>query len=217
MATSDSTQLSGHVKDETGNVYGKLTVIEFAGVRSDHRAFWRCRCECGKMAKVAGIDLRKKHIKSCGCLGARQNGLSHSLAYDVWKAMKRRCCSINHKDYRHYGGRGITICDRWRESFLAFLEDMGPRPFPGATVERVNNDGPYSPDNCQWATRLEQAQNTRKTRLITHNGTTKSLSGWAKQLGLAHKTIAYRLNHGWSIKKALTTPPRQSCDQHCCR
>lgn len=210
MVTTDSTRLTGHVKDETGNVYGKLTVIGFAGIRSDHRAFWHCRCECGKLIETAGVSLRRGNSRSCGCTNATLGSRSGSPEHRIWAAMKSRCYNSKTPYYHNYGGRGITICQRWRESFLNFLADMGPKPFPEATIERVDNDAGYSKENCRWATRLEQGQNTRKAQMLTYNGETMCLSAWARRLGINLSTLACRLKRGWSIPKALTTLPRQN-------
>ncbi len=182
--------------------------------------------------------------------------------------MKRRCHDTRRKDYKYYGGRGITICGRWMTSFLAFYEDMGPKPFPEATIERIDNDEPYSLDNCRWASQEEQKQNTRNVRLLTYKGETMGLSAWARKLGLncctlqiridkgwplneifsseksfvnrtarmltyngetlclrawarklgmTHCNLSGRLKRGWSVEKALSTPPRTDCIAYCHR
>lgn len=118
---------------------------------------------------------------------------------------------MNPKDscYANYGGRGITMCDRWRESYAAFMGDMGPRPSLDYSVERINNDGPYSPENCRWATDREQSNNRRNNHRITLNGTTKTLVEWARSIGISTGTITRRLNLGWSPEHALTFPNSQ--------
>jgi len=203
MNKTNSKQLPTRVKDEIGNVYGKLTVLELAEIRVE--AIWLCRCDCGQLTKVAGSDLRKGGTKSCGCGRKSQGGGYKTPEYTTWKEMKRRCYNPQFRWYHLYGGRGITICDRWRTSFVNFLADMGPRPFPEATVERVDNDGNYAPENCRWASRLEQGQNTRKVRLLTHNGKTLSIRGWARELGIRHCIILWRLKHKWPIEKVLSS------------
>lgn len=196
MATCNSTQLPPRVKDEAGNVYSKLTVLECAELRSPEGAFWLCRCECGNLTTVNGSNLRKGNTKSCGCLHYRANGGSGTPEHRIWKDMKRRCYNPRRPDYYLYGGRGITMCDRWRKSFVNFLADMGLKPFPEATIERVDNNGPYAPENCVWATRLEQARNKRTARLITYKGETKSLREWSQRAGVLESTIYYRLKRG---------------------
>jgi hypothetical protein len=202
MAKSNSSKLSPWAKDERGKKYGKLTVIAFAGTRGE--VIWTCRCECGNLAKVAGSDLRKGGTKSCGCGRATQNGGSKTTEYCSWKEMKRRCYNTKHIEYKNYGGRGIEICSRWRTSFVNFLADMGNKPFPEATIDRINNDGNYEPGNCRWATKMEQGQNTRKTVMLTHDGKTQCIREWARELGVQHCVIRYRIKHCWPIEKVLS-------------
>ena len=111
--------------------------------------------------------------------------------------MKRRCYDPRRRDYKYYGLRGITVCDRWKESFLAFLEDMGFRPFPEATIERIDNDGPYCKENCCWATQEQQKQNSRNVRQLTYNGETMGIGEWARKLGIDRSTLRLRLDKGW--------------------
>lgn len=132
-------------------------------------------------------------------------GRTMSPTYRSWITMRDRCRNPNCPKYADYGGRGITIDPRW-ESFERFLADMGERP-AGRTLDRRNNDQGYSPDNCRWATRGEQARNQRRTHNITFNGETMCLQDWAERLGIAAHTLYYRLTkHGWSLDRALTTP-----------
>lgn len=133
---------------------------------------------------------------------ARTHGRARTPLYRVWAEMRYRCANPDHPDYRHYGGRGIGVCERWAD-FSAFLEDMGERP-KGLTLERIDNDGDYEPGNCRWATRAEQASNMRSNRIIEHNGMAMTLSQWARYLGRPLQTIAGRLNEkGWSVGRAL--------------
>jgi len=199
------------VKDERGKVYNRLTVIELAEIRGEAR--WLCRCECGNLTKVAGSDLRGGDTKSCGCLRASQGGGHGTTEYTTWKEMKRRCFNTRNSQYYLYGGRGITICDRWRKSFVNFLADMGPKPFPEASIDRYPDmNGPYSPENCRWATKMEQSQNSRKARMLTYNGETMCMRAWARRLGITHGTLRRRIKLGWSPEKVFSsehyfTPP----------
>lgn len=214
MATSDSNQLPTRVKDERGNIYGKLTVREYAGKTKSGDSQWLCDCECGKTTTVAGGDLRKTYggTKSCGCGRRIQGGGHGTTEYTTWKEMKRRCYNPRYREYGLYGGRGIIICERWRTSFVNFLADMGPKPFPEATIDRFpDQNGPYSPENCRWATKLEQSQNSRKTRLLTYGGETLCIREWARRIRITHRTLIARLERGWSVEKAVTTPATQSC------
>lgn len=205
MATSDSNQLPPRVKDERGKVYNKLTVIEFVGVRGNHRAYWLCRCECGNTIETAGSTLRGEHSGSCGCTNATIGRRSHSPEHRIWAAMKTRCYNPKSANYKFYGDRGVVICDRWRKSFLAFLEDMGPKPFPDASIDRYpNQNGPYCKENCRWATKSEQSQNSRKARMLTFNGETMCLTAWARKLGITHSALRLRIEHGWPLEKIFS-------------
>lgn len=136
-------------------------------------------------------------------------GLStkHRPEYSTWKEMKRRCCNPSASYYHCYGGRGITVCQRWLESFANFLVDMGKKPSPQHSIDRIDNDGNYEPVNCRWATPIEQAQNTTHAKRITFNEETMSISAWARRIGIDDAALSSRLRRGWTLEKALTTPP----------
>lgn len=139
----------------------------------------------------------------------RKHGMYKSPIYKVWATMRNRCSRPNIPEYRNYGARGIKVCRRWQK-FENFYADMGPRP-PGATIERIDNDGPYSPKNCRWATRREQAQNKRNNRWLTLGKRTQTMKEWADEIGVNPAAILYRINAGWSNEAILTTPkPEQS-------
>lgn len=148
----------------------------------------------------------KEHVEQCRRMGRanRRHGLKNDPSYKVWESMKARCLRKSCAAYPRYGGRGITICDEWLR-FEGFYKDMGTRP-PGMSLDRVDNDGPYSKENCRWATRLEQQNNTRAVRRLTLNGETKSISQWAKALGVSRNRIRTRLQNGMTQEQALLTP-----------
>lgn len=133
------------------------------------------------------------------------HGLSGSPTRKSWEAMKRRCLVERDKDYPRYGGRGITVCDRWRDSFVAFVEDMGVKP-EGTSLDRIDNDGNYDPDNCRWAPVDVQNNNRRSNRPLTHQGRTQTLAQWARETGMSRATLANRIRNGWPLGDALSTP-----------
>jgi hypothetical protein len=143
----------------------------------------------------------------------RRHGLSHSPTYSSYANMISRCTDPTNKKFADYGGRGIAVCKRWSESFDAFVADMGVRP-DGMTLERRDVNLGYEPDNCRWATWKEQHNNKRSNRLIEFSGQTKTLQQWADQTGFSHTLIFYRLQRGWSVARALTSPPRVGRNQH---
>ena len=201
-----------------GARFGRLLVTRRAENTSAQKARWTCQCDCGQTKVVSAASLRGGETNSCGCIkreqmsllnlkhGAAVKGSQYFREFCAWREAKRRCEYSKHHAYADYGGRGIMMCPEWSADFLAFLRDMGPCA-PGLTLERKDNDGPYSPSNCTWATRLQQARNRRTRRLLTCQGETKSLSEWAETTGLTKTTIASRLARGWSTDDALLKPP----------
>jgi hypothetical protein len=151
--------------DLTGKTFGLLTVLEQKpGPVKTAQAHWLCRCQCGQLTVVNGSSLRRGRTRSCGC-GRIKHGLTHAVPeYHVWQSMRQRCLNPNHPGYRYWGGRGITICQRWASSFEAFYADMGPRPGPEYSIDRIDNDGNYELGNCRWATPVQQQRNRRDRR-----------------------------------------------------
>ena len=150
-------------RPNVGDRFSGLVVTSDQPRRISKSIRFPCRCDCGNITYFRLIDLREGAVKSCGC---RQYTKSHNQSstpiYNAWKTMKQRCHNPKDKDFKHYGGRGIVVCQRWHDDFSAFLADMGPRPTPLHTVERKNNDGNYEPSNCCWATRKEQNSNRKR-------------------------------------------------------
>ncbi len=195
--------------DETGKTFGRWTVVEYAG-RKGKKASWRCRCECGNEKVVLGYYLRSGESSSCGCYNrdvtaARnyRHGQSDTKLYDVWTKIIARCENQKDKAYPWYGGRGVSVCSRWRNSFTDFAEDMGEKPTPRHTVERVDTNGNYCPENCVWATYKQQARNTRRNHLLTCLGETKCIAEWAEITGIKYSVIHDRISRGWPPEKAF--------------
>lgn len=210
--TFQPVQFNHRFKDMSGRTFGRLTVIECVGTR-DNRAMWKCLCSCGRIAVVSGKCLRRD-TKSCGCLmrettikRSTTHGLSGTREFRIYYLMIQRCENPNNESYPYYGGRGIKICKRWRDSLEAFVSDMGPCP-DGLSINRVNNDGDYEPNNCKWATVDEQAKNKSSTRFVTFRGETLCLKDMARRYGIDYHALIHRIESGWPIEKALTTPSR---------
>lgn len=209
----------GKIIDITGQKFNRLTAIKMIGLVSlgkdgSKKASWLCRCDCGKELAVTSNALRKNNTKSCGCLKTetvrrpRTHGLSRTPEYVTWTNMISRCEYENRPDFEHYGGRGIRVCERWRGSFQAFVDDMGKRPFPRATLERIRVDEDYEPGNCRWASQKEQTRNKRTSFLVTINGETKTVSEWAEMYGLNQRLVRERLIRGWPPEEAVSPPMR---------
>ena len=193
-------------KDLSGQTFERLTVLEFAGL-SCGNATWKCQCTCGTIVVVRGDRLRRGTTKSCGCYRGdcrRTHDGSKTRLYKVWLAMKQRCLNPNHESYERYGQRGITIDKRWVESFENFYNDVGDPPSDKHSLERKDNDGPYSPANCVWATSIEQQNNTRRNRVIEHDGRKLTVIQWARELGIPASTISRRFHRGHPIDKVLS-------------
>lgn len=175
-------------KDLSGRTFGTLLVIRPLGFRGDN-LLYLCRCECGSEKGFYSNVLRK--IVSCGCKD-RVRDASHPLR-PIWRKMLDRCLNPDSSAFRDYGARGIGVCARWRKSFRAFVRDMGPRPSPKHTIDRIDNNLDYTPANCRWATAAEQSRNTRRNRWIEFNGERLTMSDWANRLGLTRERLRQRL------------------------
>ena len=215
MAESKSIKRNHNFKDLTGQRFGRLIVIDEATGRA--RVHWNCICDCGTPSVVSANFLLGGRTKSCGCLHKekftfRKHGESKSKLYYIWLSMISRCHDLRDAAYDRYGGRGIVVCDRWRKSFEAFRDDMGPRPEGRYSVDRRNNSKGYCPENCRWANDFEQARNSRKNRILEHAGKRHCVSEWAQILGISPGVLHSRLNsYGWSVEKTLTTPVKRGC------
>ncbi len=215
-------------RDIEGMQFGRLFVRSYAGKRNG-RVMWECLCECGTFKVISSGSITMGHAKSCGCLAvdAKKKGqlalvkrntrhmLSNSHEHRTWVRMRWRCTNPNCDSYPHYGGRGIRICERW-SVFENFLADVGNAPSKTHSIDRIDVNGNYCPENCRWATPMEQCNNRRSSRFLTHDGQTKTVTEWARYLGVDKGTIFARLRLGWSVDKALMTPidASKSCKQN---
>lgn len=186
--------------------FNKLTVIKLADKKSPRgERYWDCKCDCGNVCVVKGVNLRNGNTTSCGCNKKgihATHGKTNSKEYNIWDSMIGRCHRENRKDYHHYGGRGIFVCERWRK-FKYFYEDMGDMPSNNHSLDRIDNNGPYSPENCRWATLEEQHNNTRVNNYITFRGETKTLTQWARERKMNEDTIRRRLRKGLPIEEVM--------------
>lgn len=202
------------VNDLTGKKFGKLTVIKRCGSNKNGRALWLCKCDCGNTKIVCGNSLLTKITMSCGCYNKElvkkvnlKHNMSYTKLYKVWQGMKTRCYDKNFMYYYNYGGRGITICDEWKNDFSKFYEWTINNGYEeGLTIDRINVNGNYEPNNCRWITKREQNNNMNKTIFIEYNGKRQTISQWSKELNISRVALYERIKRGWNAKKTLTTP-----------
>lgn len=199
--------------DLTGQRFGRLVAIKRA-TNIKKRTMWECKCDCGRTKVVDAHSLRLGHTKSCGCLGLEmlekgrtKHGLYKTKLYGHFEKMIDRCENKNHNNYKNYGGRGIAICDEWRHNFKAFYDWSMTNGFrEGLSIDRIDNDKGYSPDNCRWATQKEQMNNIRNNRRITYSGKTHTLSEWSEITGIGKSCLNSRIQDGWETDELLTIP-----------
>lgn len=210
--------------DLTGQRFGRLVVIKQEGSKlnsSNGHMRWLCKCDCGKEATVEGSQLRTGRSRSCGCLrkAAGDRTASHretgTRLYAVWNSMKRRCNSPSTPAYEDYGGRGIKVCSVWDNSFPAFRDwalanGYNPNAKRGkCTLDRIDVNSNYCPDNCRWVSMQEQGENKRNNINIEVDGVIHTLTEWSRIMGISRFAIQYRIDHGWSARDAVLTPPKK--------
>lgn len=227
MAEKNPTRRGNKFIDITGKVFGRLTVLLYSHTRG--HCYWNCQCECGNLTVVNSRDLRNGHTKSCGCLSSEVTACRNTThghhrrdkttkTYRAWKNMKDRCSNPKNPRYARYGGRRITVCNRWQNSYENFFADIGEAPSPEYSIDRIDNDGHYScgkceqcvdsgwPTNLRWSTNKEQRRNFSRNHLITVGNETRTLIEWAERSGIKHTTIGARLRKGWPPEKAVFAP-----------
>lgn len=196
-----------------GRRFGRLVVESDAPQRARRSRYLNCVCDCGTTRQVAYTSLRCGFTRSCGCLKAETAGkhsITHGLSnfgpeYDIWVAMVSRCTKVTDPAFHNYGGRGIKVCQRWIE-VRNFLSDMGKRPSAQHSVERKNNNGDYSPENCIWGTKDQQVNNTRRNRVVEFHGERMTWMQASKRFKIEYNTLRQRFRNGWSVEAALLTP-----------
>lgn len=200
-------------RDLTKQTFNRWTIIEHAGKTKWGASLWLCRCSCGNKHIVNGANIVNGQSKSCGCLNierSRNASCTHDKSrtpeYRIWANMIHRCINPNSQSFENYGKRGIEVCDTWINSFTNFIEDMGKRPSDKYSIDRIDNNGNYSPDNCKWSTKKEQCNNRRNNNIINLDDKKQTLAQWAVELNIHESTIRRRLRSGWPINKVLNQP-----------
>lgn len=198
-------------EDLTGKRFNKLVVLYRDENGHGDKSRWKCICDCGNETTVSGTNLKTGAVKSCGCLRHTKHDthhLSNTRLYRIWNAMKNRCYLKSHHAYSYYGARGIVVCAEWKDNFEAFYDwAISSGYSEDLTIDRIDNNGSYSPENCKWSTREEQVNNRRSCVLITYNGETKSLMQWCKLLNLPYKLIHQRMHlKNISFEEAISIP-----------
>ena len=197
----------GSLIDLSGKRFGRLMVLEYIG-----KAKWKCQCDCGIVKAIDGHSLRRGHTISCGCRGRDKNnaarlihGKTHTRLYQIWYGMKRRCYNEKDSSFKFYGLKGITVCPEWQHDYKCFEEWAETNGYENnLTIDRIDGNKGYSPDNCRWVSRKLQAENRSTSIFITLNGKTQTLTDWCKELQLNYSTTYTRIKRdGWSIGKAL--------------
>jgi hypothetical protein len=187
-------------RDLTGQKFNRLTAVKrVENSPTQHQARWLFKCDCGSEVVAFGYNVTTERQKSCGCLlrdhpPRLRHGMSNSRAFHSWSSLRQRCLNENCKSYKGYGARGITVCERWN-TFENFLADMGEPP-AGHSIERKDNNGPYDPGNCVWATATTQVRNRRTSTMVTREGKTLNLAEWAEIFGIPYQTLWHRYKIG---------------------
>lgn len=197
-----------------GQRFGRLTVLSAAGRIGTSAMRWNCQCDCGNKTVVYGHFLKSGHTRSCGCLAnesiakrSTTHGQYESRLYNIWHGMKARCYRKSATEYRRYGSRGIGICDEWREDFQSFYNwAMSNGYADNLSIDRIDNNGNYCPENCRWVDIITQNNNKSSNRIVTANGESHTVSEWSKILCINDSTLCARLDRGWSDDKTINTP-----------
>lgn len=196
--------------DLTGQRYGKLIALSEAGRTKNRSCIWLCRCDCGNQAYVSAQSLRDGSTRSCGCLSKVANSLSHTRIYHIWQHMLQRCRNSKSDGYKYYGARKINVCDEWQNSFLEFYNWSIANGYTDTlSIDRIDVNGDYCPDNCRWTNMKTQQRNKRNNKYYEYNGMSLTIAEWAQIYGINYHTFVNRLHRGWDIQKAIVTPVKK--------
>lgn len=201
-----------------GGKIGRLLLIKDVRMPHGNRKYtdagYLCKCDCGKEKMVLRSNLLSGAVTSCGCFQnelvrkrSKKHGKSHDRVYMIWADMKSRCFDNNRVEYERYGGRGISVCDKWKNSFKAFYDDMGDPPGDDYSIDRIDNNGNYEPGNCRWATTTQQSRNRRNCIVVEYEGEKMCVAELAEKIGKSATLIRSRLKSGWCLDEAINTPP----------
>ena len=205
------------MEDLTGKRYGRLTVTGFSRCEkvssSQYRYYWNCLCDCGTEKEILVNSLRSGATRSCGCLckerHIKKHGMSTTRLFWVWHGMMERCSNKKSLSYKHYGGKGIQVCDEWKDStaFIKWALENGYKD--NLTIDRIDSNKNYEPDNCRWVGWKVQANNTSRNHYLTINGETKTLAQWSEFYGVPYKYVHKRVSLGWTYEEAVSRPVRK--------
>lgn len=209
----------GRFKDLTGIQFGRLIAIKTIGLDNNKGYIWECKCECGTICQVRSHDLVRGATKSCGCLHretivgnkfATIHGQYGTDLFNTWRHIKERCLLTYNKNYNHYGGRGITICNEWKENYFVFKDwSINNGYSKGLSIDRINNDGNYEPNNCRWTTMKVQGNNRSTNIFVTYQDKTQTLSQWSEEKGINKGTLYGRFRKGWKDEKLFSEPDKR--------
>ena len=203
----------GKLTDLTGQRFGRLTAVEYAGQGKTKGYLWKCKCDCGNETIVYGYALKSGNTKSCGCLWkeatrakSTTHGMRHTKLYNVWCGIKKRCYYEKNANYKDYGARGICVCDEWQkfEPFMEWALTNGYKE--ELSIDRIDTNGNYCPENCRWVDRYTQANNRTNSKYLTFNGETHTFAEWSRITAIPYETLRWRTIRGWSSQRALTEP-----------
>lgn len=207
-------------KDLTGKKFGRLTVLRLSDNKKNGSTKWVCQCDCGNIVEVFSFNLTREHTKSCGCLAREKrskrmkeknpgykHGKNNSRLHIIWDAMKKRCYLNSHIHYLNYGGRGIEVCEEWKNNFMSFYNwaiDNGYKD--DLTIDRIDSDKNYCPENCRWITYKQQANNKRNNHFVEYKGKKYTISQLAEEKNIKYDILLYRINKGWDLEDAINLP-----------